>query len=71
MIVFYLKIFMAAIRWFRVAIAALILLIAIATGIYFYVQWQPTPIIFEGCAVVFDPSGSSEVVPFGDPRCSK
>ena len=62
---------MAEIRWVRVAIAAVILLIAIATGIYFYIQFQPTPIIFEGCAVNFSPDGTSEVIKFGDARCPK
>jgi ABC-type Fe3+-siderophore transport system permease subunit len=72
---FYLKIFMAEIRWFRVAIAAAIGLAILAAVTYWQAQQNPLndvdiDLAMKGCAVVYAPDGSYEVIPFGDPRCA-
>ena len=67
---------MAQIRWIRVAIATVILLATLAAVIYWQAQQNPInatdiDLIVPGCIVKFAPDGSSEVIPFGDPRCPK
>jgi len=67
---------MAEIRWFRVAIAALIGLVILAIATYWQAQKNPVnnvdvDLALQGCAVVYAPNGSYEVIPFGDPRCVK
>ena len=67
---------MAEIRWVRIAIAALIGLAILAAVIYWQSQQNPInqvdiDLSVPGCIVKFAPDGSSEIVPFGDPRCPK
>ena len=63
---------MDTIRWFRVILSTVFILLGLAFGSYFYIQkYHPTQITFEGCAVNFAPDGSSEIIKFGDPRCPK
>jgi hypothetical protein len=62
---------MNTIRWFRVILSVVFILLGLAFGSYFYIKEHPTPIAFDGCAVNFSPDGSSEVILFGDPRCPK
>ena len=63
---------MNTIRWVRVILSTVFILLGLAFGSYFYIQkYHPTPIAFEGCAVNFAPDGSSEVIRFGDARCPK
>ena len=67
---------MTEIRWFRIAIAALIGLAILAAASFWQAQQNPIndtdiDLSVPGCIVTFAPDGSSEVVPFGDPRCPK
>ena len=67
---------MAEIRWFRVIIAFLIGSAILAAVTYWQAQNNPLSKInidlaLQGCAVNFSPDGSSEVIPFGDPRCPR
>jgi hypothetical protein len=67
---------MAEIRWFRIAIAALIGLAILAAASFWQAQQNPIndtdiDLSVPGCVVTFAPDGASEVVPFGDPRCPK
>lgn len=67
---------MAEIRWIRVAIAALIGLAILAAVTFWQAQNNPIndtdiDLSVPGCSVKFAPDGSSEVIPFGDPRCPK
>ncbi len=67
---------MAEIRWVRIAIAALIGLAILAAVTYWQAQQNPVNQVdiylsVPGCIVKFAPDGSSEIVPFGDPRCPK
>ena len=62
---------MNTIRWFRVILSTVFILLGLAFGLYFYIQKHPTPIVFDGCAVNFSPDGASEVIKFGDVRCPK
>ena len=64
--------FMQTIRWIRVILSAVFILLGLAFGTYFYIkEHSPAIASFDGCAVVFAPDGSSENIPFGDPRCPK
>jgi len=67
---------MAEIRWGRIAIAAFIGLAILAISTYWQAQNSPVndvdiDLALQGCAVVYAPNGSYEVIPFGDPRCVK
>lgn len=60
------------IRWIRVILSALFVVMAIAAVSYWYIQ-DANHIDIEqiapGCIVRFAPDGASEIIPFGDPRC--
>ena len=66
---------MTEIRWGRIAIAAVIML-AILAALSFWqaknnaVNDVDVDLALQGCAVVYSPNGSYEVIPFGDPRCA-
>jgi hypothetical protein len=67
---------MAEIRWFRIAIAALIGLAILAAASFWQAQQNPIndtdiDLSVPGCIVTFAPNGSSEVIKFGDTRCPK
>jgi hypothetical protein len=67
---------MAEIRWFRIAIAALIGLAILAILSYWQAQNNPVnnvdvDLALQGCIVKFSPNGESEIIKFGDPRCPK
>ena len=67
---------MAEIRWFRIAIATMIMLAILAVVTYWQAQNNPVndtdiDLSVPGCIVKFAPDGSSEIIPFGDPRCPK
>ncbi len=67
---------MAEIRWGRIAIAALIGLAILAIATYWQAHQNPVnnvdvDLALQGCAVVYAPDGSYEVIKFGDPRCVK
>lgn len=67
---------MTEIRWFKVAIAAVIGLAILAIATYWQAQQNPVnnvdvDLALQGCAVVYAPDGSYEVIPVGDPRCAK
>lgn len=66
---------MAEIRWLRIAIAALLGLAILAAVSFWQAKNNPvnnTDIdLALGCAVIYSPNGSSEVIRFGDERCAK
>ncbi len=67
---------MAEIRWFRIAIATVIMLTILAAVIYWQAQQNPIndtaiDLSVPGCIVNFAPDGSSVVIKFGDLRCPK
>jgi hypothetical protein len=67
---------MAEIRWFRIAIAALIGLAILAAASFWQAQQNPIndtdiDLSVPGCIVTFAPNGSSEVIKFSDTRCPK
>jgi len=67
---------MAEIRWFRIAIAALIGLAILAIVTFWQVKNNAAnnvdvDLALKGCSVIFAPDGSYEVIKFGDPRCPK
>ncbi len=67
---------MTEIRWVRVAIAALIGLVILAIATYWQAQQNPVnnvdvDLALQGCAVIYAPNETSEIIPFGDLRCPK
>ncbi len=67
---------MAEIRWFRVAIAALIGLLILAAVSFWQAKSDPVnnvdvDLALQGCIVQFAPNGDMKVIPFDDPRCPK
>ena len=63
---------MQTIRWIRVILSTIFILLGLVFGTYFYIkEHSPAIAVFDGCAVVFAPDRSSENIPFGDPRCPK
>lgn len=63
---------MQTIRWIRVVLSTVFILLGLIFGTYFHIKEHPSAIaVSDGCAVVFAPDGSSENVPFGDHRCPK
>jgi hypothetical protein len=67
---------MEDVRWFRVAIAALIGLAILAAVTFWQAQQNPVndvdvDLALQGCIVKFAPNGESEVIKFGDARCPK
>lgn len=67
---------MIQIRWLRIAIAAAIGLAILAAVSFWQAQNNPVnnvdvDLALQGCAVVYAPDGSYEVIPFDDARCPK
>jgi hypothetical protein len=67
---------MAEIRWFRIAIAALIGLLILAAVSFWQAKSDPVnnvdvDLALQGCIVKFSPNGESEIIKFGDARCPK
>lgn len=66
---------MVEIRWVRIAIATMIGFAILMIGSYWQAQQNSlnnvdVDLALQGCAVVYAPNGSYEVIPFGDPRCA-
>jgi len=60
---------MEIIRWMRVILSSIFILLGLGFGTYFYIKEHPTPIALEDCAVNFSTEGSSEFIKFGDRHC--
>jgi len=61
---------MQTIRWIRVILSTVFILLGLAFGSYFYIkEHSPAIAVFDGCGAVLATEGSSENIP--DPRCSK
>ncbi len=63
-------------RWIRVAIATVILVAIFAAVTYWQAQNNSVnatdiDLMMQGCSVIFAPDGSSEIIKFGDVRCTK
>jgi hypothetical protein len=60
------------IRWIRVILSTLFVVLAIATVSYWQIRDAnqiDVKDIAPGCIVRFAPDGTSKVIPFGDPEC--
>ena len=60
------------VRWIRVILSALFVVMAIAAVSYWHIQDAKqidVGMIASGCIVRFAPDGTSEIIPFGDPKC--
>jgi hypothetical protein len=61
---------MQIIRWIRVILSTVFILLGLSFGIYFYIKEHPVistdP---RGCIVRLSPADDITIVPYGDPRC--
>jgi len=64
--------FMEIIRWMRVILSSIFILLGLGFGTYFYIKEHPiTSIDPQGCIVRLSPADDFTIIPFGDRRCPK
>jgi len=64
--------FMEIIRWMRVILSSIFILLGLGFGTYFYIKEHPiTSIDPQGCIVRLSPADDFTIIPFGDPSCPK
>jgi len=64
--------FMEIIRWMRVILSSIFILLGLGFGTYFYYKEHPiTSIDPKGCIVRLSPADDITIIPYGDPRCGK
>jgi hypothetical protein len=61
---------MNTIRWIRVILSSIFIVLGLGFGTYFYIKEHPIISIDpQGCIVRFSPEDDINIIPFGDPRC--
>jgi hypothetical protein len=60
---------MQTIRWLRVILSTVFILLGLVFGTYFYIKEHPPAIVLEESAVDLSPDSSSEVIALKDFRC--
>ena len=64
--------FMEIIRWMRVILSSIFILLGLGFGTYFYIKEHPiTSIDPQGCIVRLSPAHDFTIIPFGDRRYPK